>query len=74
MKNHNIFMLLFAFALVCGCVSCSSNDSGKTANVDELGDTVPASEFAIIEDTAHAPVTGDTIAAKDKIVGDKNNE
>ena len=43
-------------------------------NTDELGDTVPASEFAIIEDTAHAPVTGDTIAAKDKIVGDKNNE
>lgn len=74
MKNHNIFGLLFAIALVCGCVSCSFNNSSKVTNTDELGDTVPASEFAIIEDTAHAPVTGDTIAAKDKIVGDKNSE
>ena len=63
-NNKTLLMsLAMGVVLVCGCVSCSINNSNKNKSVDdELGDTVPASEFEIVEDTAKAPA--DTIAAK----------
>lgn len=78
MKNNytSLMSLAMGVVLVCGCVSCSVNNSNKGTSLDdELGDTVPASEFELVEDTANAPAAGDTIVAKkDGNVGKVKNE
>ena len=33
------------------------------SNADELGDTVPASEFQVVEDTVSATIANDSVAA-----------
>ena len=62
MRKHFVYLSL-ASAFVFCCMSCNSNNADKNVNLDELGDTVPASEFAIVEDTAQASASGDTIVA-----------
>ena len=65
MKNRNIFpwpFLLCCVIVVC-LSSCISRNSDNTPNDEELGDTVPASEFSVVEDTASATVN-DTIVKK----------
>ena len=65
MKNCNIFP--WAIFLCCAIVvclnSCISRNSDNTSNDEELGDTVPASEFSVVEDTASA-AANDTIVKK----------
>ena len=65
MKNHNIFSLaVFLYIASALCLSsCISRNSENTSNDEELGDTVPASEFSVVEDTASATVN-DTIVKK----------
>lgn len=61
MKNRNIFTFAaFLTSAVCLC-SCVSRGSDKVSDADELGDTVPASEFQIVEDTVSA-TTNDSIS------------
>lgn len=62
MRKRFVYLFL-PLAFVCFCVSCNSNNTDKNVNLDELGDTVPASEFAIVEDTAQASASRDTIVA-----------
>ena len=65
MKNRNIFFWaasLYIASAVC-LSSCISRNSENTSNDEELGDTVPASEFSVVEDTASAAVN-DTIVKK----------
>ena len=62
MRKRFVYLFL-ASASVCCCVSCNSNNADKNVNLDELGDTVPASEFAIVEDTVQASTSSDTIVA-----------
>ena len=65
MMNRNIFP--WAFLLCCVIVvclsSCISRNSDNTPNDEELGDTVPASEFSVVEDTASV-TANDTIAKR----------
>ena len=65
MKNRNIFSLaVFLYIASAVCLSsCISRNSDNTPNDEELGDTVPASEFSVVEDTASAAVN-DTIVKK----------
>ena len=65
MKNRNIFFLaVFLYIASALCLSsCISRNSDNTPNDEELGDTVPASEFSVVEDTASAAVN-DTIVKK----------
>ncbi len=65
MKNRNIFSLaVFLYIASALCLSsCISRNSENTSNEEELGDTVPASEFSVVEDTVSAAVN-DTIVKK----------
>ena len=65
MMNRNIFpWAVFLNIIIAVCLSsCISRNSDNTPNDEELGDTVPASEFSVVEDTASATVN-DTIAKK----------
>ena len=65
MKNCNIFpwAIFLCCAIVVCLSSCISRNSENTSNDEELGDTVPASEFSVVEDTASATVN-DTIVKK----------
>ena len=61
--NRNIFSLaVFLYIAVC-LSSCISRNSENASNDEELGDTVPASEFSVVEDTASA-AANDTIVKK----------
>ena len=65
MKNRNIFpwaIILNIIIAVC-LSSCISRNSENASNDEELGDTVPASEFSVVEDTTSA-TANDTIAPK----------
>ena len=64
MKNCNIFpwAIFLCCAIVVCLSSCISRNSENTSNDEELGDTVPASEFSVVEDTASA--ANDTIVKK----------
>ena len=63
MMNRNIFSLV-AFLYIAVCLSsCISRNSENASNDEELGDTVPASEFSVVEDTASA-TANDTIVKK----------
>ena len=65
MMNRNIFPWAFFFNIIIAvCLSsCISRNSDNTPNDEELGDTVPASEFSVVEDTASV-TANDTIARK----------
>lgn len=65
MMNRNIFPLAVFFNIIIAvCLSsCISRNSDSTPNDEELGDTVPASEFSVVEDTASV-TANDTIAKK----------
>ncbi len=65
MKNRNIFSLaVFLYIASALCLSsCISRNSENISNDEELGDTVPASEFSVVEDTVSAAVN-DTIVKK----------
>jgi len=65
MMNRNIFpWAVFLNIIIVVCLSsCISRNSDNTPNDEELGDTVPASEFSVVEDTASATVN-DTIVKK----------
>ena len=61
--NRNIFSLaVFLYIAVC-LSSCISRNSENASNDEELGDTVPASEFSVVEDTA-STTANDTIVKK----------
>ena len=61
--NRNIFPLaVFLYIAVC-LSSCISRNSENASSDEELGDTVPASEFSVVEDTASA-TANDTIVKK----------
>ena len=62
MMNRNIFTFAaFLTSAVCLC-SCVSRGSDKVSDADELGDTVPASEFSVVEDTDST--ANDTVVAE----------
>ncbi len=65
MMNRNIFpWAVFFNIIIAVCLSsCISRNSDNTPNDEELGDTVPASEFSVVEDTASV-TANDTIAKK----------
>ena len=65
MMNRNIFpWAVFLNIIIAVCLSsCISRNSDNTPNDEELGDTVPASEFSVVEDTASV-TANDTIAKK----------
>ncbi|MBO4483744.1 MAG: hypothetical protein J5735_08000 [Prevotella sp.] len=65
MKNRNIFpLVVFLNISIAVCLSsCISRNSENASNDEELGDTVPASEFSVVEDTASA-TANDTIVKK----------
>ena len=65
MKNRNIFpLVVFLNIAIAVCLSsCISRNSENVSNDEELGDTVPASEFSVVEDTASA-TANDTIVKK----------
>ena len=65
MKNRIIFSSVVFFCIaISGClISCVSRNSYNVSNADELGDTVPASEFQVVEDTVSATVANDSVAA-----------
>lgn len=65
MMNRNIFPWAVSLNIIIAvCLSsCISRNSDNTPNDEELGDTVPASEFSVVEDTASA-TANDTIAKK----------
>lgn len=65
MMNRNIFPWAVSLNIIITvCLSsCISRNSDNTPNDEELGDTVPASEFSVVEDTASATVN-DTIVKK----------
>lgn len=65
MMNRNIFPWAFFFNIIIAvCLSsCISRNSENASNDEELGDTVPASEFSVVEDTASV-TANDTIAKK----------
>ena len=65
MMNRNIFpWAVFLNIIIAVCLSsCISRNSENASNDEELGDTVPASEFSVVEDTASAAVN-DTIVKK----------
>ena len=65
MMNRNIFPWAVSLNIIIAvCLSsCISRNSENASNDEELGDTVPASEFSVVEDTASATVN-DTIAKK----------
>ena len=65
MKNRNIFPLaVFLNIAIAVCLSsCISRNSENASNDEELGDTVPASEFSVVEDTA-STTANDTIVKK----------
>ena len=63
--NRNIFLWAIILNIIIAvCLSsCISRNSENASNDEELGDTVPASEFSVVEDTASATVN-DTIVKK----------
>ena len=63
--NRNIFpWAVFLNIIIAVCLSsCISRNSDNTPNDEELGDTVPASEFSVVEDTASV-TANDTIAKR----------
>lgn len=63
--NRNIFPWAVSLNIIIAvCLSsCISRNSDNTPNDEELGDTVPASEFSVVEDTASV-IANDTIAKK----------
>ena len=65
MMNRNIFpWAVFFNIIIAVCLSsCISRNSDNTPNDEELGDTVPASEFSVVEDTTSV-TANDTIAKK----------
>ena len=65
MKTRNIIpCAVFLNIVVVVCLSsCISRNSENTPNDEELGDTVPASEFSVVEDTA-STTANDTIVKK----------
>ena len=65
MMNRNIFLWAIILNIIIAvCLSsCISRNSENASNDEELGDTVPASEFSVVEDTASATVN-DTIVKK----------
>lgn len=65
MMNRNIFPWAVSLNIIIAvCLSsCISRNSDNTPNDEELGDTVPASEFSVVEDTASV-IANDTIAKK----------
>ena len=65
MMNRNIFpWAVFLNIIIAVCLSsCISRNSENASNDEELGDTVPASEFSVVEDTASV-TANDTIAPK----------
>lgn len=65
MMNRNIFPWAVSLNIIIAvCLSsCISRNSDNTPNDEELGDTVPASEFSVVEDTASV-TANDTIAKK----------
>ena len=65
MKNRKIFpWAVFLNITIAVCLSsCISRNSENSSSDEELGDTVPASEFSVVEDTASA-TANDTIVKK----------
>lgn len=72
--NNKTFLFIVsfvAFSLSASFMSCGARDNAVNADVDELGDTVPASEFAIVEDTIPVAAVSDSVVAPDIKQSDK---
>ena len=62
MKKHILFPFVVVLCVLAGVCLGSCGARTENANdIDELGDTVPASEFSVVEDTD--TTANDTIVA-----------
>ena len=63
MKKHILFPFVVVLCVLAGVCLGSCGARTENANdIDELGDTVPASEFSVVEDTDSTE--NDTVAAE----------
>ena len=63
MKKHILFPFVVVLCVLAGVCLGSCGARTENANdIDELGDTVPASEFSVVEDTDST--ANDTVAAE----------
>lgn len=69
------FLFIVSFVAIfisVSLTSCGSKDNAvKNTDIEELGDTVPSSEFAVIEDTVPAVAARDSVVAPDIKQSDK---
>lgn len=66
------FVSFVAIFISVSLTSCGSRDNAvKDTDIEELGDTVPASEFAVIEDTIPATTARDSVVTPDIKLSDK---
>ena len=64
MKTRILFPFVVVLCVLVGvCLGSCGARTENTNDIDELGDTVPASEFSVVEDTASA-AANDTIVKK----------
>ena len=62
MKKHILFSFVVVLCVLAGVCLGSCGARTENANdIDELGDTVPASEFSVVEDTD--TTANDTVVA-----------
>ena len=61
MKKQILFPFVVVLSVIAGvCLGSCGSRSENTNDIDELGDTVPASEFSVVEDTD--TTVNDTVA------------
>lgn len=58
-----IIIIFFSVFAVVGITSCKSTEKKEVNELEELGDTVPSSEFDVIEDTTTIPIKKDSIVS-----------
>ena len=63
MKTRILFPFVVVLCVLVGvCLGSCGARTENTNDIDELGDTVPASEFSVVEDTDSTE--NDTVAAE----------
>jgi hypothetical protein len=63
MKTRILFPFVVVLCVLVGvCLGSCGARTENTNDIDELGDTVPASEFSVVEDTDST--ANDTVAAE----------
>lgn len=72
--KKKIFLLVVSYIMVSFSMtvtSCGPKTSKIKDEIEELGDTVPASEFAIIEDTTNKTPVDTVVASEIKTIEEK---